>query len=479
MKDHPSKRVVSPMLLCARVAVNQPMNYKQHIAIWLCRSAVFGLVAVSAQVPAQVAVQTAGETITLDRALALARLNEPTFAASVAASRTARLDKSIAQASLLPSVIYHNQYLYTESNHLPLASAGSTAASSTSGGSAPVFIANNTVHEYVSQGSVSETLGLAQFNAVSRADAASAIAAAELEIARRGLAATVVGLFYNASIAKGKVAIAQRALDEAADFLKQTQQREAEREVAHADVVKAQLSLQQRQREFADADLLAERSRLDLGVLLFADPRSPYTVALPVASALPDRAATEAAASASNPELASALASVRSAALGVTAARAAYLPDLSLNYSYGIDAAHFAANGPDHARNLGYSASATIDIPVWDWLSTAHRVKQAQILRDSAKVALSATQRRLIANLEEFYNEARVAHDQLDSLQLSSDTARESLKLTRLRYTAGEASVLEVVDAQNSLTSAELALQDGTVRYQLALANLQTLTGTL
>jgi outer membrane protein TolC len=216
-----------------------------------------------------------------------------------------------------------------------------------------------------------------------------------------------------------------------------------------------------------------------LGVLLFANPRSPYTVALPAASALPDRAATEAAASASNPELASALASLRSAALGVTAARAAYLPDLSLNYSYGIDAAQLAANGPDHERNLGYSASVAIDVPVWDWFATAHRVKQAQILRDSAKVALSATQRRLIANLEESYNEARVAHDQLDSLQLSSDTARESLKLTRLRYTAGEATVLEVVDAQNSLTAAELALEDGTLRYQLALANLQTLTGTL
>jgi outer membrane protein TolC len=420
----------------------------------------------------------AGETITLDRALALARVNEPTFAAALAASRSARLDKSIAQASLLPSVVYHNQYLYTESNHQPI-SAGSASAAIASGGGAPVFIANNGVHEYISQGTVTETIGLAQFNAVLRADAASAIAAAELEIARRGLTATVVGLFYNASVAKGKVSIAQRALDEAANFLKQTQQREAEREVAHADVVKAQLSLQQRQREMSDADLLAERGRLDLGVLLFANPRSPYTVALPAASALPDRAATEAAASASNPELASALASLRSAALGVTAARAAYLPDLSLNYSYGIDAAQLAANGPDHERNLGYSASVAIDVPVWDWFATAHRVKQAQILRDSAKVALSATQRRLIANLEESYNEARVAHDQLDSLQLSSDTARESLKLTRLRYTAGEATVLEVVDAQNSLTAAELALEDGTLRYQLALANLQTLTGTL
>ncbi|WP_433983799.1 TolC family protein [Tunturiibacter empetritectus] len=150
-----------------------------------------------------------------------------------------------------------------------------------------------------------------------------------------------------------------------------------------------------------------------------------------------------------------------------------------LNYSYGIDAPQFARNGPDGVRNLGYSASATLDIPVWDWFATQHKIKQTHILRDAAKVALTSTQRTLIAQLDEFYGEASLAHDQLASLELSVQTARESLRLTRMRYSAGEATVLEVVDAQNSLTSAELAHQDGTIRYQLALANLQLLTGTI
>jgi outer membrane protein TolC len=415
-----------------------------------------------------------GQTITLDEALALARANEPTFVAALAASKVAKLDRSIAKAGLLPTAVYHNQYLFTESNH------ASTQVSQRDGtSSAPVFIANNSVHEYTSQGQLTETLGLAQYTAVAQADAASAIATAELEISRRGLTATVVGLFYNTSVAQGKIDIEHRALNEANDFVKQTQQREAAREVAHADVVKAQLTQQQRQRELADAELAAEKARLDLGVLLFPDPRWDYKVALPTAAALPTREATEAAAKAMNPELASALGSVRSANLDVTAARAAYLPDVVFNFSYGIDAAQFARQGPEGERNLGYAASATLDIPVWDWLAAAHKVKQAEILRDSAKVALSATQRKLIADLEELYNEARVAHDQLDSLQLSVDTAMESLRLTRLRYTNGEATVLEVVDAQSSLTTAELAKQDGTTRYQLALANLQTLTGVL
>ena len=116
---------------------------------------------------------------------------------------------------------------------------------------------------------------------------------------------------------------------------------------------------------------------------------------------------------------------------------------------------------------------------MWDWLSTQHKVKQSEIRRNAARVALTATQRRLIAYLEEAYSEVTAAHDQLASLDQSVQTASESLRLTKLRYTGGEATVLEVVDAQNALTSAENAHEDGAVRYQAALANLQTLTGTL
>ena len=77
------------------------------------------------------------------------------------------------------------------------------------------------------------------------------------------------------------------------------------------------------------------------------------------------------------------------------------------------------------------------------------------------------------------YAEAVAAHDQLDSLNQSVTTAAESLRLTRLGYSSGEATILDVVDAENSLTTAETAREDGLVRYQTALANLQLLTGTL
>lgn len=412
--------------------------------------------------------------ITLNEAISRARANEPAFAAAAAAGKVSALNVSIARSALLPSVIYHNQFLYTQSNGAAIpGDAGLTV-------SAPRFVANNGVHEYTSQASVTETIGLQQFTAVSRASAAAAVASANVEIARRGLVATVVGLFYTSLAAEDKVAVAKRAAGEADSFVTLAEQREAAREGAHADVVKAQLQQQQRRRDVADAVVLEQKARLDLGVLLFADPRTLYTLSTaPAPPPLPIRADVYAAASRHNPELQGALASLRQSGLDVTAARAAYLPDLALNFSYGVDALQFATRGPDGTHNLGYSASATLDIPVWDWFSTQHRVKQSEILRDAARVTLTSTQRRLIAQLDEFYAEAVTARSQLESLNLSVRTAAQSLRLTRLRYTAGEATSLEIVDAENSLTQAELASQDGMVRYQVSLANLQILTGTI
>jgi len=415
--------------------------------------------------------------ITLEDAVARAKANEPAFAAAVAANKVAALDHSLARAALLPNVVYHNQYLYTQPAHGATQSANASTAATTS---LPRFIANNSVHEYTSQGVVTETIGVQQVTAVAQASAAVAVASAELEIAHRGLVVTVTSLYYGVLSADHKLAVAQRALDEANSFNQLTQHREDAREAAHADVVKAQLVLQQRERELADAKLQSEKAKLDLAVLLFPDPHTAYAlVDFSTPAPLSTREEIEAAASKNNAELKSALASMRAANLNVTAARAAYLPDLGLAFNYGIDAPEFAVHGPDGTRNLGYSATATLDIPVWDWFSTHDRIKQKTALRDSARVTLTATQRRLVAELDEYYGEATVARDQLQSLDQSAATARESLRLVRLRYSAGEGTVLEVVDAQNSVVAAETAREDGIVRYQTAMANLQILTGTM
>jgi len=120
---------------------------------------------------------------------------------------------------------------------------------------------------------------------------------------------------------------------------------------------------------------------------------------------------------------------------------------------------------------------AGVTVPVWNWGSVKSKIRQAELRVEQAKVDLGLSQRQLMANLNAFYLEAATANTQLISLKESLDLAEESLKLTLLRYEAGEVTVLEVVDAQRTVIDARNAYDDGKSRYRMAVATLQTVTG--
>ena len=240
--------------------------------------------------------------------------------------------------------------------------------------------------------------------------------------------------------------------------------------------------MQDRHRQVLEAQLGLLNARLDFAVLIFPDFSDNFELAedLHASVPLPPLAEVQQRAARDNPDLRAALAAVQQAGHEVTGARAGYLPSLSFDYFYGIDATRFAVNSETPGvSNLGTSAIATVNIPIWNWGATQSRIKQAELRRSQAKRELSLTQRRLLAEMQSLYAEAETALNELSGLSRAAELSAEGLRLTTLRYRGGEATVLEVVDAQTTFAQASAAYQDGAVRYRVALANLQTLTGVL
>jgi outer membrane protein TolC len=91
---------------------------------------------------------------------------------------------------------------------------------------------------------------------------------------------------------------------------------------------------------------------------------------------------------------------------------------------------------------------------------------------------MSQTQRTLLRELYSAYNEASVARAAFETSRRTADLAAESLRLINLRYQAGESPAFEVVDALNTQITARNANDDAGLRYRVALATLQTLTGS-
>ncbi len=432
--------------------------------------ALLALPIARAQVP--VPAGTSGTTqapqapvvISLADALSRAKTNSPQFQAAITELGLAREDRFQARSAILPGVDYNNSFIYTQGN----------------GTASGRYIASNGVHEYISQGVAHEAIGAAEVLDYQRTSAAHALAKARAEIATRGLTVTVVQFFYGLLAAQTRTANAERAYDEGQHFFQLSQKLEQGGEVAHSDTIKAQIQANDLQRARDEAKLAEQNARLSLAVLLFPNFFQDFTPVndLDAAPALPPMNELQDMASRNNPELQAAFASLAVANKEVGVARAGYLPTLSVDMFYGIDANQFAKRAPDGVQNLGYAGTATLNIPVWNWGATQSKVRQAELQRHQAQVELSAAQRQAIADLQSFYSEAQLAYQHLDVLKQSAELAERSLHLTNLRYQAGESSALEVVDAQNTLTAAGNNYHDGEARYHLAVANLQTLTGT-
>lgn len=425
-------------------------------------------------------------TLTLQDALQRAKTNSPQFQAAVTALGIAHGDKVQARANMLPNISYTMGEIYTEPTRIRTATGALVPLPTTPAGPF-VFVANNGVHEYIAQGVVSQNLSGGMIADYRRTAALEAVAKARLEIAARGLVVTVVQAYYGYLVTQRKYATEQLAFTEAQRFFAITQKLEKGGEVAHSDVIKAQIQFQGQQRDLQQFELEMNRSRLELAVLLFPDFNENFSIVddMGQPAPIPTFDEVQAAGKRNNPDLRAAIFAVRAATQEVSAAWWEMLPALSFEYFYGIDANQFATYAPydpavgGRPRNLGYSAAGTLNLPIWNWGAGWSKVKQAGLQSKQARVELSSAQRQLLADLRSLYDELRVAHQQLETLTQSAELAAESLRLTNLRYQAGEATVLEVVDAQNTLTLARNAYDDGQLRYRTARANLQTLTGTL
>ncbi|HWC96496.1 MAG TPA: TolC family protein [Candidatus Sulfopaludibacter sp.] len=412
-----------------------------------------------AQTPA-----TAPLTLTLQDAMQRARqYSQQVYTANIAAL-LAHEDAVQAKAALLPTAEGISGFIYTQPNGTP----------------SGVFVPNDGPRVY----SELLTVHADVYNPAKRADyrrslAAEAVAKAKADLAARGLVATVTQNFYGMAVAQRKLTNAQASLREARDFQDITEKQERGGEAAKVDVIKAQLQVQQRERDLQDAQINVDKARIGFAVILFPTYNTAFSVTddLNTSPKLPAFPEIQTLAGKNSPDIRAAEATVQQQTFAITSARAGYLPVLSFDYFYGLEANTLAIHNPEGYNQLGSSVQAQLTIPIWNWGANKSKVKQAELELQQARNDLSLTQRTLLSNMESFYLEAQVATSQINSLRDSLTLSVENLRLTRLRYTAGESTAQEVVDAQTTLVQARNAYDDGLVRYRLALANLQTLTG--
>lgn len=295
-----------------------------------------------------------------------------------------------------------------------------------------------------------------------------------LEDARDLVVLGVGGAYLQVVAGQGRVASARAQLQTANALYEQGVQRRAVGLLAQVDVDRSQVqALTQQQRVIALENDLAKQ-KINLARMVGLPPSDRYEVAADMPfSPGPALGLDEALAQAraGRADLKAATARVRAAEQALSAARAERWPALSVSADYGTIGATLTDTHPT------FAVVGTVRVPIWQGGRAEGIIRQAQ----AALIQRQAERDDLDAQIEGDVRKAdldvRAAASQVDVARRNVQVARQTLDLTRQRLESGVTDNVEVVQAQESVASADLVYVNALFAHNLAKLALARAVG--
>jgi outer membrane protein TolC len=394
------------------------------------------------------AARARGRLVTLDAALERAREANERFQLADEELRRARLARDRAWAALLPTLRASGSFTHSDRE-----------ITRDFGGESVVFLKQDAF-----AGSVNAQVTLFKGTAVPELMRAYRLAAAAEQTHRWNRATLefeVARAYLAALSAKNLVSAAERTLKSADEHLEAARARRQAGEALAIDVTRARIERVQARGELTRARNALEGSTDYLAFLLGRRP--PIAVERP---RLPATAKKLAGDPMQRPDVKASALRAEAAQKAVTGSWLDYLPSLGAVWNYEATQNTGFSGDPDSWRLI-----FTLDWVLFDGgLRRAARHEQASLLREAR------LRQRLLRR--EVRHLVRQARRDLGTAQVNLETAREQLQLAQKnrelvlsRYRAGLGTSLELVEADDALRKAEVAVIGG--ELELALRGLE------
>ncbi|MEW6168014.1 MAG: efflux transporter outer membrane subunit, partial [Pseudomonadota bacterium] len=214
-----------------------------------------------------------------------------------------------------------------------------------------------------------------------------------------------------------------------------------------------------RQAQVLQAQLEQSRSAQlhALALLLGTTPLMPQTLHLDDDAVQRElRAGLPSALLLRRPDILAAEHRLRAANADIGAARAAFFPSLSLTGAYGT--ASTELDGLFESGGLAWSFSPQLSLPIFDRGRRRAALEVAELRRDEAVASYERAIQTAFREVSDALSAQRWLQQQTRFLQEALDVQSERARLAQLRYDAGAAPYLEVLDAQRELLAAEQQL---------------------
>jgi outer membrane protein len=132
---------------------------------------------------------------------------------------------------------------------------------------------------------------------------------------------------------------------------------------------------------------------------------------------------------------------------------------------------------PFDYRRQPLSAQLTVSLPIFNGYARERQVEEARVQAEDADLAVRAQELNLRTDIEGAVLTAQTAYRTAQLQEQVVSRASEELRLAQERFRFGVASSVEVTDAQTSLAQAEQARIDAIYIYHKSLAALEALVG--
>jgi outer membrane protein TolC len=290
--------------------------------------------------------------------------------------------------------------------------------------------------------------------------------------------------FYDALLAREQIQVEQENVNYLEEQLKNAQDRFEAKTVSRFDVLRAEVELANAQPALIRAknnyriaidelysaighqntDLLPYDGSEIEGELRF-DP-IPYDLASAIAEAMQFR-----------PEVLRLDTLIEAREAGVDIAKSGYFPTVSIYGNYGLEKNPRFQDFSD--SNKGWGVGIQSSWAIFDGRATRGKLiqarsqlRQTQLNRQELQLAIEVEVRRAVSALQEAEELASAANKVVEQ-------AKEALRLAEVRYEAGAATQLELLQTRVSLTQASTNLLSANYSYLIAMAQYRRAVGAL
>lgn len=312
---------------------------------------------------------------------------------------------------------------------------------------------------------------------VEAATAAEAAANHNGDAIRQSVIFDVHQSFYQLAVTLELRTVASNSQINAASHLGVARDRQRAGDTTEADVLRAQVEVDNARAELIRTESLIRIAKGDLNEAMGLPAEAPIEIdasdAAPSSEKGADVTALLRQAIQTRPEIQSAQSAVAAAQQQVEAARRTFGPKVYADGNYGWRDDSASLN--DEA----WFAGVTVEVTAFEGFSRQHQLNQARAEAAKAEAALERV--KLAVRKEVWTACARVeeAAEMVRATATQVRDAEESLRLMAARYKAGAVSVTDLLDAQTALTAAQARHVQARWSCRQAQSAVSRATGTL